>query len=99
MSDYTRGLLTLPAALLALALLAALLFGALWLVGHVWPAHWSLRGPQRRSADVQRLFRRVNAAGRYMDSFRRLVALGPWTLYVARYRAGRVDDVSGERIP
>ncbi|GGM52538.1 hypothetical protein ACFFX1_55545 [Dactylosporangium sucinum] len=56
------------------------------------PQHWSLRGPQRRARDAQQLFRWVNAAGRHVSTFRRLFAIGPFTVYVARYKPGHVDD-------
>lgn len=92
MSDYLRGLLTIPAVLLALALLTAVAFGVLWLVVRVAPVHWSLRGPQRRARDARELFRGVNARGRHVGTLRRLAALGPWTLYAARYRPGNVDE-------
>jgi hypothetical protein len=41
---------------------------------------------------VRRLFRNINAAGRHVGSFRRMLSLGPWTLYVARYRPGNVEE-------
>lgn len=58
----------------------------------IWPSHWSIAGPQRRARNARELFRRVNARARHVSSFRRLVALGPWTLYVARYRPGNIEE-------
>ncbi len=58
----------------------------------IWPQHWSLGLPMRRSADVARLFRRRNARGRHIATFRRVIAVGPWTLYLARYRPGHVEE-------
>lgn len=92
MSDYLRGVLTIPTVVLALAVLAAVLFGILWLVVRVAPVHWSLRGPQRRARDARELFRGVNARGRHVGTLRRLAAFGPWTIYVARYRPGNVKE-------
>ncbi|MFB9187417.1 hypothetical protein ACFFX1_55615 [Dactylosporangium sucinum] len=97
MSDYVRGLLTIPAALLALVAVTAVLFGAFRLLVRASPVHWSVRGPQRRARDAREMLRWVNAAGRHVATFRRLVAFGPWTLYVARYRPGNVTEEGSER--
>lgn len=92
MSDYVRGLLTIPAALLALAVVVAVLAGVFVRFVRLAPAHWSLRGPQRRARDARELFRWVNARGRHAATFRRLLAVGPFTLYVARYRPGNIAE-------
>ena len=92
MNDFIHrvGVGTLAVAGIAAAVAVGL--GLVWLAARIWPGHWSLRGPQRRSADVQRLFRNVNAAGRHVGSCRRLLALGPFTIYMARYRPGNVKE-------
>lgn len=92
MSDYLQGLLTIPGVPLGLAVLGAVAWGASLLLVRVWPTHWAVDGPMRKSADVQRLFRNVNARGRHVGSFRRLLSLGPWTIYAARYRPGNVEE-------
>lgn len=61
------------------------------LVGRVWPAHWAISGPGRR-ADLRRVFRNINARGRHVGSFRKLISVGPWTLHLTRYRPGTVED-------
>jgi len=53
---------------------------------------WDLAGPQRKAVawdDVRRL---RNARARHADTIRRLFAVGPWTVYVMRYRPGLVDE-------
>lgn len=47
------------------------------------------------------LFRTVNTGtGRRLATFRRLLAIGPWTIYLGRYRPGTIDtDAPKERIP
>jgi hypothetical protein len=92
MSDYTRGVLTVPAVILGIALTIVLIVGAMRLISKVWPAHWAISGPGRKSADVHRVFRNINAAGRHVGSFRKLVSVGPWTLHLTRYRPGNVED-------
>lgn len=57
--------------------------------------HWSLAGPQfdgSRLRPPTELFRHRNARGRHIAGFRRLLSVGPWTLYVARYAPGNVED-------
>ncbi len=61
------------------------------MLSRIWPQHWALAGPMWRSADVAALFRKRNARGRHLSTFRRVVAIGPWPLYAARYRPGHVD--------
>ncbi|MER7280540.1 hypothetical protein ABT369_39485 [Dactylosporangium sp. NPDC000244] len=92
MSDFWLGVAAVPAAILVLAAGVVLALGAVALVGRVMPAHWSLRGPQRRARDARELFRWVNAAGRHMSTFRRLFSIGPFVVYVGRYRPGQVDE-------
>lgn len=87
MSDYLRGVLTVPGIALALAALAAVGL----LISRVWPTHWAVSGPGRK-ADLRRVFRNVNARGRHVASFRKLVSLGPWTLHLTRYRPGNVEE-------
>lgn len=91
-SDYTRGVLTVPAVILAVVLALAVLAGVLWLIARVWPTHWALSGPGRKSANLHRIFRNVNARGRHVGSFRKLVSVGPWTLHLTRYRPGNVEE-------
>lgn len=91
MSDYTRGVLTIPAVLLAIVAVVAVLAGVLLLIARVWPAHWAISGPGRK-ADLRRVFRNINARGRHVGSFRKLVSVGPWTLHLTRYRPGNVED-------
>lgn len=55
------------------------------------PDHWSLSGPGP-ARDAQKLFRWVNAAGRHVSTFRRLFSVGPFTVYVGRYRPGHVEE-------
>jgi hypothetical protein len=60
----------------------------------LWPVHWSLSGPQRRARDARELLRWVNARGRHVATMRRLLSLGPFTIYMARYRPGNVEEES-----
>lgn len=92
MSDYTRGVLTVPVILFAIALILFAIAGGLLLIARVWPAHWAISGPGRKSRDLHRIFRNVNARGRHVGSFRKLVSVGPWTLHLTRYRPGNVEE-------
>jgi hypothetical protein len=66
--------------------------GIVRLVARVWPAHWALSGPGRKSADPRRIFRNINARARHVGSFRKLVSVGPWTLHLTRYRPGNIEE-------
>lgn len=52
-----------------------------------WPIHWSLSGPSP-ARDARKLFRNVDTRGRHVSTFRRLLAVGPFTFYVAKYQPG-----------
>lgn len=94
--DFWLGLAAIPALLVVVALS--------WLVIVVVPplverlatacglGHWSLKGPQwGRTTPAGEVFRRVNVQGRHIASIRRLVAVGPWTVYLGRYAPGHIE--------
>jgi len=57
------------------------------------PGHWSFRMPMRHTRRAADLLRQVNCGGpRHVATVRRLVAFGPWTIYVTRHRPGWNDD-------
>lgn len=55
------------------------------------PAHWWLSGPQRRARNASDLLRDPNLAGAHVATFRRLLRIGPFGLYVMRYRPGNTE--------
>lgn len=59
---------------------------------------WDFAGPMRHPARWEDVRQYRNAGGRHPDTIRRLFAVGPWTVYVMRYRPGMVPE-DRERTP
>lgn len=55
------------------------------------PWHWAFRGPGK-PVPAGRLFRTVDVRGGHAATLRRLLRVGPFGLYVLRYRPGLVDQ-------
>lgn len=53
--------------------------------------HWSWNGPACRATSTAEMFRWRDVYGGHAATIRRLLRLGPFGLYVIRYRPGHVD--------
>lgn len=98
-ASFWLGLAVIPAALVAAVILAAAGFGvaALWI--RCAPSHWAISGPQRHARSAVEVLRVVNVAGGHAKTLRKLLRLGPWSVWVIRYAPDHVEEREPERIP
>lgn len=101
--DFWAGLAVIPGFLVFAAVSVGLALGAIVVWARLWdlfgPAHWSIRGFQRRARPAVEVFRWVDVAGGHAKSLRRLARLGPYGFYVVRYAPGSAEVREPERIP
>jgi hypothetical protein len=90
--DYLLGLATIPALLIAAGLVWLARYALPALARRWTPPYWTLRGPQRHALNAADVYRHINVQGGHAATHRRLARLGPWGLYVVRYRPGHVED-------
>lgn len=62
--------------------------------------HWAFKGFQRRArADVSLILRDPDMGYAHVGSLRRVVRVGPWGLYLMRYRPGPLPSAPSEGAP
>jgi hypothetical protein len=62
------------------------------------PPHWWLSGPSRHNA-AERILRVRNVGGGHVSGLYRVLRIGPFGIYLMRYRPGHVDEQWRERSP
>lgn len=98
-SQFWAGIAVIPALAATAAVLYGLFIGFAILWDRCGPSHWALNGPQRHARPASEVFRYTDVAGGHAKSLRRLVRLGPWSIWAVRYAPGHVDVPEPERIP